>query len=170
MRLIAKTKIKSHPIDPYASNEEPEIASVSWEETEYHLRAFIESFIFHHDQQPWLELLIEKRAEWNKAHPSERSTKLASKARECLNHIGVGSPYWSPILPNQRTTAHYHDTFGIEQGVYIELWTPLCKMTALKANTMFNQNNSSAILSFEAGKRILYFCHNVGIWKGEKRS
>ena len=57
----------------------------------------------------------------------------------------------------QRTQADDEATFGRALGVYFETGTPACKLTAFEADRKFSWEDESAMLSFEAGKKALFF-------------
>ena len=57
---------------------------------------------------------------------------------------------------------------GQAPGVYFDLSPLPCKLTAVEADTRFAWEDDSALLSFEAGRKVLYFCHDGGVWLLEK--
>ena len=127
------------------------------EDVEFHLRAFIVAFVLPRAQPRWLEFLIEKR-----------SDKTGHTADAVLRRFAVDEKCCTRIPNSKRTTANFEATFGKGHGIYFELQTPPCKMTAMQAEEKFSWEDSCAILSYEAGKKAIFFLHSRGVWVCEK--
>jgi hypothetical protein len=143
------------------------------EEVERHLRAFITAFVLPDAQARWLAFLIEKRPEWDvplpKTHPSSRTIKITRKADEVMGQFAVDRRYCAKLPNAQRTAAYFDSTVGKAPGVYFAVGEPPCKMSAVDADRQFAWDNSNALLSFQAGRKALFFRHDDGIWLCEKQ-
>lgn len=140
----------------------------SVEELNVHLRAFIEAFVLPHSQARCIEFLIDKRSEWSRDYPSPRSVQICLKADALLRMVGLHKQYCTQIPNSKRTAGHYEATFGNSPGVYFALYTPPCKLTAIEAEEKYSWEDNCAILSYEAGKKAIFFLHSGGVWKCEK--
>ena len=142
--------------------------SSSLAEVESHLRAFIAAFILPRAQPRWVEFLIDRRDEWDTTPRGPKSRKVRSKATDVLRGFAADVRYCVPVPNARRTAACYEATFGKAHGVYFELGSPPCRLTAVAADEKFSWEDKSALLSFEAGKKALFFCHDGGVWKCER--
>jgi hypothetical protein len=82
--------------------------------------------------------------------------------------FGPDDRYCARIPNASRTVPYYEATFGTAPGVFFALGTPPCKLTAVEADAKFAWEDDSAVLSFQAGKKALYFCHDGGVWQCER--
>ena len=149
-------------------NNELEVESCSQAELDDHLRAFISTFVLPQAQPRWQEFLISKRANWSDIPRSPRNAEIVRKAAAVLRTFPNYQRHCVLVGGSDRSEDHYGATFRTSSGVYFELGTPPCRITALEAETRFSTEGSSALLSFEPGKKALFFCHDGGIWKCEK--
>ncbi len=93
---------------------------------------------------------------------------MLRKAEDVLRMFAADEKYCLRVPNSLRTATYYEATYGRATGVYFELGTPPCKMTAAEADAKFSWEDESALLSFQAGKKALFFCHDGGVWKCEK--
>lgn len=139
------------------------------DEVENHTRAFIAAFVLLQVQSRWTEILVDKRAElqgpFPKTHPGPRRIKLLHKTHHVFSLLAsVDERYRERITNAQRTTEYFNAKFGATAGVYFSSGEPPCKMTVAEAESKYSYDDGSALLSFEAGKNVLFFCHSRGVW------
>ena len=163
-------KGKPHSVAQQAvtENEDGVVRRCSLDDVENHLRAFVAAFVLPNAQARWLEFLIERRPDWDTKSRSPNGIKMLWKAEEVLRRFAADARYCVHVPNAQRTSPYFEAVFGAAPGVYFELGTPPCKMTAVQADRKFAKDDESALLSFQAGKRALFFCHDAGVWKCEK--
>jgi hypothetical protein len=164
----SNTKLETLKAEGTADASEGVVILSSIEEAESHLRAFISAFVLPQVQPRWLEFLIDRRSEWDAMPCSPRSIKIRGKARDVLRMFAADERYCVRVPNAKRTAAYYETTFGKAPGVYFTLGTPPCKLTAIEADVKFSSDDESALLSFQAGKKALFFCHDGGVWKCAK--
>lgn len=160
--------VEAPNIDKKDVDEEDAIIPCSVEEVESHLRAFIGAFVRPEAQPRWLEFLIERRSEWDATPRSPRGIRIYEKAQAVLQAFAADDRYCVRIPNGQRIESYYVSTFGRASGVYFATGTAPCKLTATKANAKFSHDAASAMLSFQAGRQALLFCHDGGVWRCEK--
>ena len=142
----------------------------SAEEQDLHVRAFIKQFIVKEAQSRWIELLIDKRQELlakPDTHPAKLKLHRASDqlfSRFCLNYL---EQYCTPLVGTQTWPMPLRQVFGEKRGVYFDLNSSPCTMTAAEAAMTAYEDN--AILSFIPGETALFFTHEGPVWVCEKR-
>ncbi len=170
---MSKAKNESELVAQNASEDNAvSVVPCSVEEVERHLRAFIAAFVLPQAQSRWIEFLIEKRPQWEtplpKTHPSPRHINMVLKASQVLRLSAIDERD-RVLIPNAQRTHEYFDAnFGKALGVYFGVGVPPCKMTAGEANTRFVHDDANALLSFQAGKNVLFFSHSMMVWKCQK--
>jgi hypothetical protein len=164
----SNTKLETLKAEETAAASDGVVIPSSVEEAEGHVRAFISAFVLPQVQPRWVEFLIDRRSEWDAIPCSPRSIKIRGKARDMLRIFAADERYCVRVPNAKRTAAYYETTFGNAPGVYFALGTAPCKLTAAEADVKFSYDDESALLSFQAGKKVLFFCHDGGVWKCEK--
>ena len=162
------TNIKPATAEMTVSSVEGTIVPCSLEELESHLRAFIAAFILPRAQARWLEFLIDRRQEWDVSPRSPHDAKVRWKAGKVMRQFAADKRYCLRISNAQSKEAYYDSAFGKAPGVYFEMGTPPCKLTANQAFQKFVMEDDTALLSFQAGKKALFFLHSGGAWRCEK--
>ena len=138
------------------------------EELEIHLRGFIKGFIVEEAQQRWLSYLIEKRSLWVALEAPPRNMKIRLKADGLLDMPFLQEDYVTPIEGADTFPLSLAHVYGDALGVYFDLQTAPCKMTAAEAATQATDNYSNAIFSFVPGRSALVFNHEGGVWQCKK--
>lgn len=135
------------------------------EEVEAHVRDFIEQFIAKDIQPRWLELLVEKpHGKAGQPIVGSKHLKHRRSAEKLLDRFAFHAmhQYCTMLEGTQAWPLSLRRLFGNVRGVYFDLTSEPCKMTAAEAATKaFEQN---AILSFDAGQKALLFDHEGAVW------
>jgi len=140
----------------------------SLEELEIHLRGFIRNFIAEEAQERWLDYLIAKRPLWFALEMPPKNIKVLHKAYGLLNNISFQEDYVTPIEGADTFPLSLAPVYGGALGVYFDLHTAPCKMTAAQAATKATEGYADAIFSLVAGRSALAFHHEGGLWRCKK--
>ena len=140
----------------------------SLEELEVHFRGFIKGFIAEQAQERWIDYLIAKRSLWFAPEGRPKNIKSKHKAYSLLNNPFFEEDYVTPIEGADAFPRSLAHVYGDALGVYFDLQTAPCKMTAAEAATKATEGFVDAILSFVPGKSALAFHHEGGVWKCKK--
>ena len=135
------------------------------EEAETHIQAFIEQFVAKDIQPRWLELLVEKPfSKAGQTITGSEQLKHRRSAEKLLDRFAFhGNHQHCELLKGtQAWPLSLRRLLGDVRGVYFDLTSEPCKMTAAEAATKAFE--SYAILSFDAGRKALLFDHEGVVW------
>jgi hypothetical protein len=170
---MPKIKIKNDSPLPIGEEYDRSVATpCSLEEVELHLQAFIREFVVPDEQSRWRELLIDRRSEWDrplpKTHPNPRHIKMVHKIWHLFMIRSVDSRYCRQIPNGQRVATTFDAMVGKGPGVYYSPGNLPCRMVTMEASELLYKDDSNALLSFQPGKKALFFAHSNGVWLCEK--
>lgn len=117
-----------------------------------HLRALGKAFLEQSYLQRWLHLTIEK--------PEKGEREGLQKFEQHLDRSFCSRIEGADIFPDSLT-----ERFGSKLGVYFDLRSPPCLMTAAEAASHVG---FEAILSLEPGRLAIFFTHNRYAWVCER--
>ena len=147
---------------------EPVPLPCSADETEAHVRAFIESFVVKDARPRWIELLLDRSHRLERKHGEPVPHKLRDAVDKLLGRFKTEQMpnCCSPITGTATWPIALRRVLGDERGVYFALDSAPCRMTAAEAASIAYE--SYAILSFEAGRRALLFQHEGTVWRCDR--
>lgn len=134
------------------------------EELETHLRGFIASFVPAEAQERWLNYLIDKRPLWFAEDKAPRNIRVLHKVDSLLNHFPGDSASLRPLEGAEGFPASLAVLFGDRRGVYFDMGTAPCTLTAAEAATNATEQYQDALLLFDGGRLALFFSHEGGCW------
>jgi hypothetical protein len=129
-----------------------------------HVRGFIQAFVTRSARERWLDLLVKYRPEWSQFPRGARGAKLYDKVHALLDAYYPAADGASPSCPYTECGHSPRERVG----VLIDPATPYCYITPSEAHDLFTARDSSMILSMEAGRRAIVFCHDGYIYTCSK--
>ena len=123
---MPKSKSEAERLAPQdADGKEQPVGALACpaDEAERHLRAFIAAFVLPDARPRWLEMLIDRRSEWDsplpKSHPNPRHLKMMHRVWNTFSLSAVDPRYRRKIPSGQRVAAVFEAEVGKGYGVYI---------------------------------------------------
>jgi hypothetical protein len=133
-----------------------------------HASAFVNEFIPRSARERWLELIVTLRPEWSRLPRGARAKKLYWKVSALLDAYQPADGGVLPYRARDVTEIMVHRPVRERTGVLIYPDIPYCYLTLAEARDLFMLEDSSMILSIEAGMYAFVFCHGGYVYTCSK--